>query len=88
MGFIAWIIIGFIGGAIAKAVVGKGMGWIATLICGLIGGVVGGWIVDAMSGGKAMENFFSLWTWLAAIVGSIIVVWVVSLFTGKSRSNA
>lgn len=32
MGFIAWIVLGFIGGIIAKAVVGKGMGWIATLL--------------------------------------------------------
>lgn len=88
MGFIGWIIIGLIGGAIAKAVVGKGMGWIATLICGLIGGVVGGWIFGAIFDGKAMQEFFSPLTWLAAIVGSIIVVWVVSLFTGKSRSNA
>lgn len=88
MGFIAWIVLGFIGGAIAKAIVGKSMGWVVTLICGLIGGVIGGWIVDAMTGGKAMESFFSIWSWLASILGSVIVVWLVSLFTGKDRANA
>ena len=85
MGFIAWIILGFVGGAIGKAVVGKSMGWIATLVCGLIGGVVGGWIVGMLTGGdKGIDNFFSPWSWLAAIVGSIVVVWVVSLFAGRS----
>jgi len=89
MGFIAWIILGFIGGAIAKAIVGKSMGWIATLVCGLIGGVVGGWIVGALTdGSKGMTSFFSIWAWIASIVGSIIVVWVVSLFTGKDRARA
>lgn len=87
MGFIAWIILGFIGGAIAKAIVGKSMGWIATLICGLIGGVVGGWIISFFTD-KGMESFWSIWSWVASIVGSIIVVWIVSLFTGKSRSRA
>lgn len=87
MGFLAWIILGFIGGAIGKAIVGKSMGWIATLICGLLGGLVGGWIISMLTdGSKGMNNFFSLWTWLGAIVGSVIVVWVVSLFTGKSRT--
>ncbi|MDR2256080.1 MAG: GlsB/YeaQ/YmgE family stress response membrane protein [Arthrobacter sp.] len=86
MGFIAWIIIGFVGGAVAKAIVGKSMGWLRTLICGLIGGVVGGWLVSLLFGGDTMNSFFSPGTWIAAIAGSIIVVWLVSLFSGKHQN--
>ncbi|WP_433675211.1 GlsB/YeaQ/YmgE family stress response membrane protein [Microbacterium gorillae] len=89
MGFIAWIILGFIGGAIGKAIVGKSMGWIGTLICGLLGGVVGGWIVGLITDSdNVMTSFFSPWSWLASILGSVIVVWIVSLMTGKSRKEA
>lgn len=89
MGFIAWIVLGFIGGAIAKSIVGQSMGWIATLICGLIGGVVGGWIISTVTdGAKGMTSFFSIWSWAASIIGSVIVVWIVSPITGKRREKA
>ena len=46
MGFLAWIILGLIVGAIVKAVMpGRvGGGWVTSLILGVVGAIVGGWI--------------------------------------------
>ncbi|MGO2596737.1 MAG: GlsB/YeaQ/YmgE family stress response membrane protein, partial [Glutamicibacter arilaitensis] len=45
MGFIGWIVLGLIAGAIAKAIKPgeQGGGWIATLLLGVVGAIVGGW---------------------------------------------
>ena len=53
MGFLGWIILGLIVGAIVKAVMpGKvGGGWVTSLVLGVVGAIVGGWIGDLLFGG-------------------------------------
>src|SRR5690625_1664746 len=60
--------------------------WLASLIIGVIGALVGGWIGTATGLGDVNE-FFSISTWLLAILGSVIVIAIWSVITG-SRSNA
>ena len=83
MNFIAWILMGLIAGAIAKSVMKERGGWISTLVTGLIGGVVGGWIGSAVFD-HGVTGFFSPWSWLLAIGGSVLVLWLRSVFTGRS----
>ncbi|WP_169253467.1 GlsB/YeaQ/YmgE family stress response membrane protein [Brevibacterium sp. 'Marine'] len=89
MGFIAYLILGLIAGAIAKAILpGKqGGGFFATLILGVIGAMIGGWL-GGMIFGAEMNSFFSLSSWLCAIGGSLIVLIVWGLITGRSKSKA
>ena len=84
MGFIGWIILGLIAGAIAKAILpGKqGGGWIATLVLGVIGALVGGWIGSAIFG-KGVNEFFSLSSWLLAIGGALVVLVIWGFITKK-----
>lgn len=84
MGFIGWIVLGLIAGAIAKAILpGKqGGGWIATLVLGVIGALVGGWIGQAAFNAD-VDKFFSLSSWLLAIGGSLIVLVVWGFITKK-----
>ena len=88
MGFIAYLILGLIAGAIAKAILpGKqGGGWIATLIIGVIGAMLGGWIGGAVFGAQ-MDKFFSLSTWLCAIGGSLIVLVIWGFITRKTAKK-
>lgn len=88
MGFIAYLILGLIAGAIAKAILPgrQGGGWIATLILGVLGALVGGWLGGLIFGAE-MNAFFSLSTWLCAIGGSIIVLLIWGLITGRSRTS-
>ncbi|PKQ23195.1 MAG: GlsB/YeaQ/YmgE family stress response membrane protein [Actinobacteria bacterium HGW-Actinobacteria-5] len=84
MGFIAWILMGLIAGAIAKAILKARGGWLSSLITGLVGGVVGGWIGSAVFD-HGVTSFFSPWSWLLAIGGSVLVLWLYGLVVGRRR---
>ncbi|MBX9718943.1 MAG: GlsB/YeaQ/YmgE family stress response membrane protein [Microbacteriaceae bacterium] len=84
MGFLAFLLLGLIAGAIAKAILpGKqGGGWLSTLILGVVGALLGGWIGSLLSLGS-VDSFFSIGTWLLAIGGSILVILLWGLITRK-----
>ncbi len=84
MGFLGFLLLGLIAGAIAKAILpGKQSGgWLSTLILGVIGALVGGWI-GSLLGLGSINEFFSIGTWLLAIGGSILVILVWGLITRK-----
>lgn len=84
MGFIAFLILGLIAGAIAKAILpGKnGGGWFLTMLLGVIGAFVGGWLGSILFGAD-LQEFWSLETWLLAIGGSIVVLLIFGLITGR-----
>ena len=89
MGFIAFLILGLIAGAIAKAILPgrQGGGWIATLVLGVIGALLGGWIGGALFGAD-INAFFSIETWLVAILGSLVVLVIYGFVTRKSGNRA
>ncbi|MER5671075.1 GlsB/YeaQ/YmgE family stress response membrane protein [Pseudonocardia alni] len=84
MGIIAWIVLGLIAGAIAKAIMpGKDPGGIiVTLILGVVGALLGGWIGSAVFG-VGLGGFFNISTWLLAIVGSLILLGIYRLIVGR-----
>ncbi|MFO7189181.1 MAG: GlsB/YeaQ/YmgE family stress response membrane protein [Pseudomonadota bacterium] len=87
MSILGWIILGLIAGAIAKAIMpgDQGGGVFATLILGVIGAVVGGWIGSALFD-VGLEDFWSLQTWILAIVGAIIVLFIYGMLTRRTRT--
>ncbi|NKX50344.1 GlsB/YeaQ/YmgE family stress response membrane protein [Arthrobacter deserti] len=87
MGFIAFLILGLIAGAIAKLILpgDQAGGWLATLVLGVIGALLGGWIGSALFG-VGLEEIWSIQTWIVAIVGSTIVLLIWGFITrGRSR---
>lgn len=89
MGIIAWLILGLIAGAIARLILpGKqGTGWIGALITGVVGGLLGGWIAGAIFKIDTMNSFFSLSTWIFAILGGVIVAFIWQAITGRRGAN-
>jgi uncharacterized membrane protein YeaQ/YmgE (transglycosylase-associated protein family) len=87
MGIIAWILLGLIAGAIAKAILpgDDPGGIIITTIIGILGAIVGGFLATALFNAHPLDNFFDLSTWLTAIVGAIILLLVWRLLTGSRR---
>ncbi|MGX4694178.1 GlsB/YeaQ/YmgE family stress response membrane protein [Streptomyces sp. JNUCC 63] len=89
MGIIAWILIGLLAGAIAKLLLpGKDPGGIiVTMLIGIAGGLLGGWLGKVIFGVESINGFFHLSTWIAAIVGSLILLVLYRLFTGNRSSH-
>ena len=89
MGFLGWIILGLIVGAIVKALMpGRvGGGWVTSLVLGVVGAIVGGWIGDLLFGGGRME-FWNLGSWILAIVGGLIVVGIYGAITGRNKTTS
>jgi len=86
MGFLGFLLLGLIAGAIAKLILpGKqGGGWLITLLLGVVGALLGGWIGSLF--GLGIESFFNLGTWLCAIGGSIIVLLIYGAVAGRSKA--
>ncbi len=84
MSFIGFLILGLIAGAIARLILpGKQSGgWFITLLLGVIGALLGGWL-GGLIFNVGLDSFFSFATWALAIVGSIIVLLIYGLLTGR-----
>lgn len=88
MSFLAFLILGLIAGAIAKAILPgtQGGGWVITLVLGVVGAFLGGWIGSLIFGG-GLGDFFDLRTWLLSILGAVIVLLIYGAVVGR-RSRA
>ncbi|VXB78410.1 conserved membrane hypothetical protein [Microbacterium sp. 8M] len=84
MGFLGFLLLGLIAGAIAKLILpGKqGGGWFVTLLLGVVGALLGGWL-GGLIFHVGLESFFSLSTWLLAIGGSVVVLLIYGLIVGR-----
>lgn len=85
MGIIGWIVLGLLAGAIAKAIMpgSQGGGWLATLVLGVVGALLGGFIGSAVFN-VGLDTFWSLQTWIVAILGALLVL-VIWGFVTKNR---
>ena len=85
MGIIGWIILGALAGLIAKALLpgDDPGGFIVTTIIGIIGAIVAGFIATAIGFGDPIDEFFDISTWLAAIVGAIILLLIWRAVAGR-----
>jgi uncharacterized membrane protein YeaQ/YmgE (transglycosylase-associated protein family) len=80
-GWIAWIIIGAIAGAIAKAIMpGRDPGGcIVTILLGIGGAVLAGWLGNMLGWYKQGQGA----GFIAAIVGAIIILFIWRLIAGR-----
>jgi uncharacterized membrane protein YeaQ/YmgE (transglycosylase-associated protein family) len=85
MGIIGWIILGLLAGAIAKAILpgDDPGGIIITGLIGIVGAVIGGLIAKALGFGDPIDEFFDWSTWIAAIIGAILLLLIYRLFVGR-----
>ena len=89
MGIIAFLILGLLAGAIAKAIIpgNDPGGIIVTMIIGVVGALLGGFLAAALFDAQPMDEFFDISTWLAAIVGSVILLLLYRAVTGNRGSR-
>ena len=90
MGIIAFIILGLLAGAIAKAIMpgDDPGGWIITAVIGVVGAILGGFLAGALFGADPMDEFFDISSWLTAIVGSIILLALYRVVVDRNDGRA
>ncbi len=88
MNLIAWIILGLVAGAIAKAIYPgtQGGGILATLVLGVVGAFIGGTLFTLLTTGTLAlaAPGFSIGGILVAIVGAIIAIYLWSLISRRA----
>ena len=87
MGIIAFIILGALAGIIAKAIMpgDDPGGIIVTTIIGIVGALLGGFLAGLIFDADPLDEFFDISTWITAIVGSIILLWIYRMVVGRDR---
>ena len=86
MGILSWILFGLIAGAIAKALP-KGNdpgGWVVTIIIGILGAFVGGAIGQWVLGWDD-DTGFNFRSFLLAVLGAVLLLWMYRQFSGRRR---
>lgn len=88
MGIIGWIVLGLCAGAIAKLIMpGEDPGgFIVTMLIGIAGAIVGGLIASALNIGD-LDEFFDIGTWLIAIGGSLLLLFVYRLIVDRNTGR-
>jgi uncharacterized membrane protein YeaQ/YmgE (transglycosylase-associated protein family) len=77
VGWIGYIIIGGIAGWIAgKIVKGGGSGIVMNIVIGIVGALIGGFLLSFFVNTAAGGFWFTMFT---AILGSVILLWVVGM---------
>jgi uncharacterized membrane protein YeaQ/YmgE (transglycosylase-associated protein family) len=86
MSWLAWIVVGLIAGACAKAVTGvRGAGCLGTMVIGIAGGLVGG-VIFKLAGGEGI-NEFSLYSLLVAFIGATVLLFLWGALAGRGRDR-
>jgi len=86
MGIIVWIVIGGLAGWVASMIMGNNaqQGLLGNIIVGIIGAFIGGFVVSLF--GKDGFTGFNLWSFIVALIGAIILLWIVRMARGGKKA--
>jgi uncharacterized membrane protein YeaQ/YmgE (transglycosylase-associated protein family) len=87
MGLIGWIILGGLAGWVASMIMGndKQQGVFGNIIVGIIGAGIGGFVVSLI-GGEGVTGF-NIWSFVVALLGAVILLWLWRLITGNKSQQ-
>jgi uncharacterized membrane protein YeaQ/YmgE (transglycosylase-associated protein family) len=85
VGIIGWILLGFLAGLIAKALMPgeERGGCIVTTLLGIGGALLGGFLASILGLGDPIDEFFDLSTWVAAIIGAVVILTIWRAASGR-----
>jgi uncharacterized membrane protein YeaQ/YmgE (transglycosylase-associated protein family) len=89
MGIIGWIAIGAVAGIIAKAIYpgAEDFGIILTILLGIAGALLGGFAAWLVGAGDPIDEFFDVSTWIASIVGAVVILAIYAALGGARTSR-
>jgi uncharacterized membrane protein YeaQ/YmgE (transglycosylase-associated protein family) len=85
LGFIGWIVLGGLAGWVASMIMGNNasQGLLGNIIVGIVGGLLGGFIFGLF--GTAGVTGFNFWSFLVALVGAVVLLFLWSLVTSSRK---
>lgn len=85
MGIIGWIVLGLLAGLIARALLPGEQpgGIIVTALVGVAGALIAGFIAQAIGFGDPIDEFFDWSTWIAAIIGAVVLLLIWQAIVGE-----
>jgi len=81
MSLVVWIILGLIAGVIASFLIGTRLGIIEVILLGIVGAILGGYILGNVLG-VANVTGLNVTSILVAIIGAVILIFIVDAFAG------
>jgi len=85
MNILAWVILGGIAGWLASMVAGTNaqQGVVANIIIGIVGAFIGGFLFNLFGGSDVTG--FNLYSLLVAVVGSVVLLWILKAVRGGAK---
>ncbi len=80
---VVWVVVGGLAGWVASKIMktDANQGLVGNIVVGILGGLLGGFLVGLL-GGEGF-NGFNIWSFLVALLGSIILIFLWGLITGR-----
>ena len=86
MNIVAWIVVGFVAGLLARWIVHDDRsGCIYTIAVGVLGALIGGALMNAS--GNSGINEFSVRSLLVAALGAVLLLLVLQAISGRGRGR-
>lgn len=87
MGIISWIILGGLAGWVASKMTGNDarMGAGMNILVGIVGAVIGGWVLSLF--GSVGVSGLNIWSFLVALLGAVILLFVINAFSGRKERH-
>jgi uncharacterized membrane protein YeaQ/YmgE (transglycosylase-associated protein family) len=85
-GFIGAIIIGGLAGWVASMIMKTdgSMGIVMNVVVGVVGAIIGNLLLPVL--GVNGTTGFSLWSFVVALIGALILLFIVRLFSGRRNT--
>lgn len=82
-GFLGAIVIGGLAGWVASMIMktNGSMGIFLNIIVGVVGAVIGNLLLPVF--GVSGTTGFSMWSFVVALIGAVVLLFIVKLFSGK-----
>ena len=89
MNLIVWLVVGGVVGWLASIIMKRDaqQGIILNVIVGIVGALLAGWLISPLVGVGSINDGLSIGSFLVSLVGAIILLAIVNLFTrGRTRA--
>ncbi len=84
MSILLWVVFGAIVGWLASLIMKTRGGLLMDIIVGIVGAVIGGFVMSMMGGAGVYG--FNLYSFIVALVGSVILLAIVKSVSGKAMA--